>query len=56
MYVLFVHSIDALQLCLKRRDVAAAQRVLRETGCEALTENASWLILRRARRFELPVH
>ena len=56
MYVLFVHSIDALQLCLQRGDVAAAQRVLRETGCEALTESASWLILRRARRFELPVH
>ena len=55
MYVLFVHSIDALQLYLKRGDVAAAQGVLRETSREALTENASWLMLRRARRFELPV-
>ena len=34
MYVLFVHSIDALQLYPKRRDVAVAQDVLRETGRE----------------------
>ena len=56
MYVLFVHSIDALQLCLKRRGVAATQGVFRETSREAPTDNASWLILRRARWFELQVH
>ena len=47
---------SALQACVQRGDVAVAQRVLRETGCEALAESASWLILRRARRFELPLH
>jgi hypothetical protein len=36
--------------------VAAAQHVLIATGCEALTEHANWLMLRRARKFELPVH
>jgi hypothetical protein len=53
---LFAHSIEALQTCLDGGDVASAQRVLVEMGREALTENASWLILRRVRRFELPVH
>jgi len=56
MSVLFAHSIEALQLCLDRGEVASAQRVLMAMGCEALTENASWLILRRARPFELPMH
>jgi hypothetical protein len=56
MSVLFAHSIEALQLCLDRGEVASAQRVLLAMGCEALTENASWLILRRARPFELPMH
>jgi hypothetical protein len=56
MYVLFVQSIEALQTYLDRGDVAAAQHVLIATGCEALTEHANWLILRRARKFELPVH
>lgn len=56
MSVLFAQSIEALQFWLDHEDVAAAQRVLMATGYEALTENASWLILRRARPFELPVH
>jgi hypothetical protein len=56
MYVLFAHSIEALQTALEGGDVAAAQHVLIATGCEALTEHANWLMLRRARKFELPVH
>lgn len=56
MAVLYEHGIDALQTCLERGNVASSQRVLTEMGREALTENASWLILRRARRVELPVH
>jgi len=56
MGVLFAHSVDALQSFVARGDVASAQGVLLEMGREALTENASWLVLRRARRFELPVH
>ncbi len=56
MHVLFAQSIEALQFHLEGEDVPAAQDVLRDMGREALTENAGWLILRRARPFELPVH
>jgi hypothetical protein len=55
-YVLFAHGIEALQACLHRGDVASAQHVLRDMGCEAPTPHAKWLILRRGRKFELPVH
>lgn len=56
MQVLFDHGVDALQVCLDCNDIAAAQQVLIAMGREALTENASWLILRRARPVDLPVH
>ncbi len=53
---LFAHSVEALHICIERRDVPAAQDVLRDMGREALTEHASWLLLRRARPFDVPVH
>jgi hypothetical protein len=36
--------------------MAQAQRLLRELGREALSENAQWLILRRTRPFDVVVH
>ena len=48
--------MEALHTCIERRDVPAAQDVLRDMGREALSEHASWLLLRRARPFDVPVH
>lgn len=56
MHVLFGHGVTAFASHLARRDTETAQDLLKELGNEALSENAHWLLLRRARPFELPVH
>ncbi len=41
---------------IEAANVEAAQAVIEQLGREALTEHAQWLILRRARPFELLIH
>jgi len=38
-----------------RNDVILSQRILYETGCEALDENGDWLLLHRNRPVEVPL-
>ncbi|MFM7926158.1 MAG: hypothetical protein ACKO9Q_00470, partial [Pirellula sp.] len=38
---------------VRKRLIAEAQAILYQVGCEALNENAEWLILHRARPLEL---
>jgi hypothetical protein len=56
MHVLFKAAKRDLDAHLRRSDVASAQRLIKELGREALSENASWLVTHRAHQFELPVH
>lgn len=44
----FLHKRD----WTRQRLVAEAQDILYQVGCEALSENADWLILHRARPLE----
>ncbi len=55
MFVVFTNGNRELQARLAERDVVGAQGVLRALGREAITEHVQWLILRRARGFELHV-
>jgi hypothetical protein len=55
MLVVFSNGDRELQKRLDANDVAGAQAVLLALGGEAIIENAQWLILRRARPFELHI-
>jgi uncharacterized membrane protein len=53
LHAVFVSGACELRRCLEAGNVEAAQKVVEALGREALTENASWLILRRARPLEV---
>ncbi len=55
MQVVFENGERELQGRLARHDFTGAQSVLKALGREAITEHAEWLILRRARPFELHI-
>jgi hypothetical protein len=62
MHDVFAHGREAFQQVLNDsrispdQQIEQAQRLLRELGREALSENAQWLILRRTRPFDVVVH
>jgi hypothetical protein len=51
---LFAQADQALTDALHAGDLAGAQKIIQEIGCEALSENADWLILHRERPIEAP--
>jgi hypothetical protein len=53
--VVFADGARELLLARAAGDIARAQDTIRALGCEAITEHAQWLILRRARPFELHI-
>jgi hypothetical protein len=55
MLVVFKNGQHELAKRLAGHDISGAQAVLHALGREAITENAQWLILRRARPFELHI-
>jgi hypothetical protein len=56
MAIVFEHGSHALAGRVARDDIAGAQRVVEELGREAIMEHSQWLVLRRSRPLELPVH
>jgi hypothetical protein len=55
LHVVFANGERELRRCLEAGNVAAAHRVVEALGREAVTENAAWLILRRARPLEVHI-
>ena len=53
--IVFSRGDKEMETHLNNRNVAGAQDVIEELGREALAEHAQWLILRRARPFELHI-
>ena len=47
-----LESMNVKDEVLRRRSLEEAQDILFNLGCEALNENAEWLILHRARPLE----
>jgi hypothetical protein len=55
MHAVFANGAREARRWLDAKNVQATQNVFEALGREALTENATWLILRRARPLELPI-
>ncbi len=55
MRALFERGDEALCEAIASGDVATGQQIVVELGREAITEHAHWLILRRARPFEIHI-
>lgn len=54
MASLFARGSELLGNFLERGDVENARRCVKLVGCEALTENGDWVLLRRERPLEVP--
>jgi hypothetical protein len=53
--LLMQRASQRLEGAILKQDVAAARRIIYETGCEALDENGDWLLLHRDRPVEVPL-
>jgi hypothetical protein len=56
MHDIFSTANQRLEKILADKQISRAQALLVELGRESLTENASWLMLRRARPLEMLIH
>jgi hypothetical protein len=54
MASLFARGSELLGSFLERGDIENAARCVKLVGCEALTENGDWVLLRRERPLEVP--
>jgi hypothetical protein len=54
MASLFTRGTELLGNFLDRGDIENAERCVKLVGCEALTENGDWVLLRRERPLEVP--
>lgn len=54
MASLFSRGSELLGNFLERGDIENAERCVKLVGCEALTENGDWVLLRRERPLEVP--
>lgn len=53
--MLMQRALQRLDTAIRNEDIQFAQRVIYETGCEALDENGDWLLLHRDRPVEVPL-
>lgn len=53
--LLMLRAGQRLEAALSKTDLDFAQRIIYETGCEALDENGDWLLLHRDRPVEVPL-
>jgi hypothetical protein len=54
MALLFQQADRAMEAALASADLDAARAIILDVGCEALAENADWLMLHRERPIEAP--